>query len=66
MKFSEAVLLLEQGKSVRRRAWTKGSHIYIDPLNSLLYMSEGRKDIIRKHIPADYLLYEDWEEIVTE
>lgn len=58
MKFSEALLLLEQGKKIRRSWWVTGSYYYF---SNQRFLNNNGDDA---YISRDALIATDWEEYV--
>jgi hypothetical protein len=51
MDFSKALILIKQGKKVRRPAWNQGSYLDLKQL----------EEFVEEHIIYDDLMATDWE-----
>lgn len=69
MKFSEAVLAMEEGKSVRRKGWENDTYweksVKVNTFNhqfkQLKVVYSNKTEEIRGYIPAETIFTDDWE-----
>ena len=60
MNFSEAMLLLKEGKKVRRKEWNNSN--YIECKDDTLWVANGDKYSSWKFVKIEHIMADDWEE----